>query len=222
MRKLLVLLLLSCAFFASILNANMEQERRVLTASKILQEALFAPKTGITKALLHNAKAIAVFPNTVKGAFLIGGRVGDGVMSVKDMDGAWSEPIFVSLKGVSVGFQIGVQSTDIIMIFKTERSIDGLSTGKLTLGVDAGVVAAAKGVKAGDKTDEKLAADIKTFGKSSGLFIGVSLSGSTLTVNDTADFNYYDTIIYVNDILTHDKIKNKPESEEFKRVLRSL
>ncbi|MDX1808697.1 MAG: lipid-binding SYLF domain-containing protein [Sulfurospirillaceae bacterium] len=222
MRKVLVLLLLSSAFLASILNAGMEQERRVLTATKILQEALFAPKTGITKEVLHNAKAIAVFPNTMKGAFLIGGRIGDGVMSIKDETGNWSDPIFMHLKGLSLGFQIGVQSSDIIMIFKTERSIDGLSEGKLTLGVDAGVVVAAKGVKGGAKTDDKLAANIQSFGKSSGLFIGASLSGTTLHVSDNDDFDYYDTIVYVNDILTHDKVKSKPESEAFKKALNSL
>lgn len=222
MKKVLVLLLLSCAFLTSVLNAGMEQERRVLTATKILQEALFAPKTGITKEVLHNAKAIAVFPNTTKAAFFVGGRIGDGIISIKGEDGNWSDPIFMSLKGLSLGFQAGFQSSDIIMIFKTQRSIDGLSTGKITLGIDAGVVVAAKGAKGGAKTDEKLAANIQTFGKSSGLFIGVSLSGTSLHVSDNDDFDYYDTIVYVNDILTHDKVKNKPESEAFKKALNRL
>ncbi len=222
MKKLSVLLMLSSLFLATILSAGMEQEGRILTSAKILKDAMNAPKTGITKELLHNAKAIAIFPNTIKSAFFIGGKVGKGVLSVKNEDGKWSDPVFLSMYGLSLGMQVGFQASDIIMIFRTRRSLDDLYSGKTTLGLDAGVVAFAKGIKNEEKTDEKLAADIQAYGKSSGLFVGVSVSGASLHVSDNDNFDYYDDIVYLDNILTHDKIKDKPESEEFKQVLYGL
>ncbi len=222
MKKVSILFLLSSLFLASILSAGLTQERRILTSTKILKEALNLPKTGITKALLHNAKAIAVFPNTIKSAFFIGSKMGKGILSVKDANGEWSEPIFMSVDGLSLGMQFGFSSTDIIMIFKTDRSLDGLSEGKITLGVNAGVVAFAKGVKVSNKTDEKLAANIQSFGKSRGTFFGISVGGTSLQVSDNDDFDYYGDIIYIDDILHHDKIKNRSEATQFKRVLESF
>ncbi|MFK5881453.1 MAG: lipid-binding SYLF domain-containing protein [Sulfurospirillum sp.] len=222
MKRLSIVVLLTSLFLASVLNAGYNQERRVLTSAKILKDAMMLPKTGITKKILHNAKAIAVFPNIMKAAFFIGGRVGKGVMSIKNEEGKWSEPIFVSIKGVSIGMQFGFKATDLIVIFKTDRSLDDLASGKITIGIDAGVVAVAKGVQSGVKTDEKLAANSVTYGKSSGAFVGISISGASLDVNDNDDFDYYDKLIYVNDILVHDKVKDKPESIKFKQVLNSL
>ncbi len=222
MKKLSVLVLLSSLFLATVLNAGYNQERRLLTSTKILQDALKAPKTGITQKMLHNAKAIAIFPNVMKTAFFIGGRAGKGVMSIKNEEGKWSEPIFVNINGLSFGMQFGFKATDLIVIFKTSRSLDGLASGKFTIGLDAGVVAVAKGIQNGAKTDENLAADSATFGKSSGAFFGISISGASLRVNDNEDFDYYDELIYINDILAHDKIKEKPESIKFKQALNNL
>jgi lipid-binding SYLF domain-containing protein len=222
MKKLYVSILLSCFFLTSILNAGLVQERRILTSTKILKDIFNKPDTGITKEVLKNAKAIAIFPNTRKGAFFVGASAGEGVMSVKDPNGKWSEPIFMELHGASVGMQFGFESTDIVMIFKTERSLDGLSEGKTTIGLDAGVVAFAKGVGGAVKTDQKIAADIQSFGKRSGVFVGISLSGASLRVNDNDDFDYYDGIVYVDDIIRQDKIKQKSEAAKLKEVLKSF
>jgi len=221
-KKLYVSILLSCFFLVGILNAGLIQERRILTSAKILKEARSKPATGITRELLRNAKAIAVFPNTMKGAFFVGARIGKGVLSVKDANGQWSEPIFVGLYGLSLGMQFGFKSTDIIMVFKTDRSLDGLSEGKTTIGIDAGVVAFAKGVEGATKTDEKMASHIQSFGKSNGLFIGISLDGSSLHVSDNDDFDYYDGIVYVDDIIHKDKIKSTTETDKLKEVLNSF
>ncbi len=222
MKRLFFTILLGSLFLASILNAGYNQERRVLTSAKILQDALKAPKTGITKKLLHNAKAIAIFPNTRKAAFLVGGRVGKGILCIKNEEGRWSEPVFVNMEGLSIGMQLGFKATDLIIIFKTDRSLDDLESGKITIGVDAGVVAVAKGVQDGFKTDEYLAADSASYGKSSGAFLGMSVSGASLHISNNDNFDYYDELVYVNDILTHDRIKDKPESKKLKQVLDSL
>ena len=222
MKRLYITALLSIIFLANTLNAGLVQERKILTSTQILKGALKKPNTGITRDMLHNAKAIAVFPNTTKGAFFIGSRTGKGILSIKDENGNWSEPVFMELNGLSFGMQLGYSSSDIIMIFKTDRSLDDLSKGKTTIGLDAGVVGFAKGIRTSKKTDEKLSADIQTFGKSSGVFAGVSLGGASLRVSDNDDFDYYGDIVYLDDIIHNDKIKSKSEARKFKSVLESF
>ena len=220
--KKLSILLLSTLFLASILNAGYSQERRVLTSAKILGDISKATKSIKIKNLLHNAKAIAIFPNTMRGAFFIGASAGNGVLSIKNEEGAWSEPIFVSLSSLSIGLQFGVKSTDLILVFKTDRSLDGLDEGKATIDADAGVVGITKGVKTAVKTDGKLAAKVVGFGKSNGIYVGASVGGGSLHVNNNDDFDYYDDLVYVNDILVHDKVKDKPESIKLLQILNTL
>ncbi len=220
--KKLYILLLSTLFLASILNAGYNQERRVLTSAKILKDVSKATKSIKIKNLLHNAKAIAIFPNTMIGAFFIGASAGNGVLSIKNEEGSWSEPIFVSLSSLSIGLQFGVKSTDLILVFKTDRSLDGLDEGKATIDADAGVVGITKGVKTAVKTDGKLAAKVVGFGKSNGIYVGASVGGGNLHVNNNDDFDYYDDLVYVNDILVHDKVKDKPESIKLLQVLNTL
>ena len=222
MKKFKILILISSFLLVNILNAAYNQDRVVLTSTKILKDIMKAPKTGITKELLHNAKAIAIFPNTQKGAFFIGARVGKGILCVKNSNAGWSDPIFVKFKGLSIGLQFGFLATDLVVIFKTDRSLDDLASGKVTLGIDIGVVAIAKGVGGAVKTDEKLAADIQSYGKSSGGFVGVSVDGSTLNVSDNDNFDYYNSLVYLEDILTKNHIKDKEESRKLREVLDSL
>jgi len=221
-KKLYVSILISCFFLTGMLNAGLIQERRILTSTKILKDVFNKPDTGITRELLKNAKAIAVFPSTMKSAFFVGARTGKGILCVKDANGEWSEPIFMELDGASFGMQFGFKATDIVMIFKTDRSLDGLSNGKTTIGLDAGVVAFIKGVGVASKTDDKLSANMQSFGKSNGAFIGISLGAASLHVSDNDDFDYYDGIVYVDDIIHKDKIKSTSEAEKFKEVLNSF
>ncbi len=222
MKKIYVAILLSSLFLASILNAGYQQETRVLSSTGVLQNMIKTQNINSIKNVLHNAKAIAVFPNTMKNAFFIGGRVGQGVMSIKDQNGKWSEPIFVDLKGLSLGIQFGFKATDIVLIFKTGRSLDSLTNGKITLGADVDAVAVRKGTKGRVKIDKKLEADTKSYSRSSGLYAGAALNGAVIHVSDNDNFDYYDDLIYLNDILEHDRVKEKPESEKFKQVLNSF
>ena len=217
--KRFALLLIS---FAVLLSADLLQERRVLTSATILKNILKEPKIGIKKETLHNAKAIAVFPNLTRSAFFLGGSYGSGILCVKNEKGEWSSPVFVDLKGVSAGLQFGYESSDTVIIFKTDRSLDGLSNGKITLGIGASAVVFAKGAEAGLKTDDKLSADIRTYGRSSGAFVGVNLNGATININDNSNFDYYGKLIYVEDILNNDVIKEKSSSSKLKNVLNSF
>ncbi len=221
MRKI-KLVFLSVVILFSSAYADLPQERMVLTSVGILKDIFKEPKTGISKELLHNAKAIAVFPNLTKSAFFFGGSYGDGILSVKNEEGKWSNPIFVHLKGLSAGIQFGYQSSDTIIVFKTDRSLDGLTQGKIKLGLAADAVAFAKGVGGGTNTDEKLAAHIRDFKKSSGVFIGVSLDGATIYISDNENFDYYGKLVYIEDIINNDIIKTNSSSKKLLKTLNSF
>lgn len=159
------------------------------TAAVVLDELQQVPNKGIPVKLLAEAEAVVVIPNTIKAGLVVGGRAGHGVAVVRTKDGGWGELRFVALGGASVGFQAGVQSTDVVLVFKTRRGLDRLLDGKakLTLGGDASVVAGPVGRDAEAATDGKLQAEIFSYGRSRGLFAGVALSGAVLTADRRAE-----------------------------------
>ena len=125
-------------------------------------------------------------PDTIKAGLVLGGRRGHGLMSVKGTDGAWSNPVFVTLTGGSVGFQAGVQSADVVLVFRNDRSLDDVVNGKFTLGADAGVAAGPVGRSAAAATDGQLKAEIWSWSRARGLFAGVSLDGAVLQMDQDA------------------------------------
>ena len=131
--SLIALLLTSTSFAAT------REEKRVADAADVIDQLLRIPEKTIPPNLLARAYAVAVVPNVVKAAFGLGARRGKGILVVRQDDNSWSNPAFITLTGGSVGWQIGAQSTDIILVFKTRRGVDGIASGKLTLGADASV-----------------------------------------------------------------------------------
>src|SRR5690606_5622790 len=119
--------------------AGPEQDARAREAVRVLGEIQKIPEQSIPDKLLDEAKAVVVIPDTIKAGLVIGGRRGHGLMSVKTPDGTWSNPVFVTLTGGSIGFQAGVQSSDIVLVFRNDRSLDNVVNGKFTLGADAAV-----------------------------------------------------------------------------------
>jgi lipid-binding SYLF domain-containing protein len=168
-----------------------KEDATVQQASVVLDEIMAAQLKAIPHWLLKDSEAIAVIPNVVKGSFVVGVRHGKGVVLIRDEAGGWQAPSFVSLTGGSVGFQIGVQSTDVILVFKTRKSVEGLLKGKFTIGADAAAAAGPVGRQAAAATDERLKAEIYSYSRARGLFAGVSLDGSVLEIDHTAAANYY-------------------------------
>jgi SH3 domain-containing YSC84-like protein 1 len=168
-----------------------QEDQIVLQASAVLKEIMDIPAQRIPVSLLKDAEGIAIVPNVIKGGFVIGGRRGNGVVLVRDDKGSWHAPSFITLTGGSIGFQAGIQSTDVILVFKTRKSVDGLLQGKFTLGGDAAVAAGPVGREAAAATDGRLRAEIYSYSRSRGLFAGVSLDGSMLQIDAAADANYY-------------------------------
>jgi lipid-binding SYLF domain-containing protein len=168
-----------------------DEIKRVDNAVRVLQEMTAEADKSIPVKLLRDCAGIAIIPDVIKAAYIIGGRHGKGVFLVRNEAGAWSDPVFVGLTGGSVGWQVGVQSADIILVFMTPRSIDNLKKGKFTLGADAGIAAGPLGRTAEASTDVELKAEIYSYSRSRGLFAGLSLQGASFYVDAKADQNFY-------------------------------
>jgi lipid-binding SYLF domain-containing protein len=142
---------------------------------------------GIPPALLADARAVAVFPGVVKAGFLVSGRAGRGVVVCRAPGGAWGDPTFVTLAGGGVGLQAGVESADLVLVFRTGRALDRVleGKGKLTLGAGAGLAAGPVGRQAEAGTDARMRAEVVSYSRARGAFAGVALEGAVLA-NDRA------------------------------------
>lgn len=179
-RSLLLGLLLAVPLLAA---AGVKEEKRAQAAVAVLREVQSVPDIEIPESLLSKAYAIAVIPDVVKVGLVVGGRRGKGLISVRQMDGTWSNPAYISITGGSFGFQAGVQSADIILVFRTQRGVDNLVSGKFTLGADASVAAGPVGRQASAATDIELKAEILAYARTRGLFAGIALDGSALAID---------------------------------------
>ncbi len=183
--------LLAATAFAGQLIAGPLEDKRATDAVRVLSEIQQIPEQGIPDKLLDEGRAIVVIPDTLKVGLLVGGRRGHGLMSVKNADGSWSQPVFIKLTGGSIGFQAGVQSSDVVMVFRNDRNLENIVNGKITLGADAGVAAGPVGRNASASTDGQLKAEIWSWSRARGLFAGVALDGAVLQIDDDANVAVY-------------------------------
>jgi lipid-binding SYLF domain-containing protein len=189
-----LLTLLAAAVFASATASVLAQAReqgRVLTAAQVLDELRGARDQAIPDRLLERAYGIAVIPDVTKVAWFLGGRRGHGVLVVRDKDGRFCDPVFVTLTGGSFGLQWGVQSTDIVLVFTTPKGIEGINGGKVTLGADAAVAAGPVGRQASAGTDASFKAEVYSYSRSRGAFIGIALDGGAMNIDDKANAAFY-------------------------------
>lgn len=188
--RFMVVLVAVCAGSTAV--AAERQDARLLTSTKVLDELMAMPEQNIPTWLLERAHAVAVIPSVIKVGLGIGGRRGKGVMVVRRDNGSWSDPVFVNLTGGSFGFQVGVQSADVVLVFTSRQSIEGIVGGKITLGADASVAAGPVGRQSSVATDIGLTAQVYSYSRASGLFAGVALDGSALTIDNGSNELYYD------------------------------
>ena len=167
------------------------QDERARNAVRVLTDIQQIPESAIPDKLLDEARAIVVVPDTLKIGLVFGARRGRGLVSVKNPDGTWSNPSFVTLTGASIGFQAGVQSADVVLVFRSDRGLDSIVNGKITLGADAGVAAGPVGRNASTATDGQLKAEIWSWSRARGLFAGVALDGAVLSIDDAANEAVY-------------------------------
>lgn len=226
-KKILVtvcILTIVIVFFASPSGLNCYQKskevERVANSIQVFKELVDLPEEGIPPALLSRAEAIAVIPGFWNAAWVVGGRHGKGVIMVRKGPKNWSYPAFISMTGGSLGFQIGVQKADIILVFKNKRSVSTIAGGKFTLGAGASVVAGPVGRKAEADTDIKFEAEIYSYSKSKGLFAGISVEGASLSMDTDANAKFYRNFdLTVDEILSRDEIECPAVADELIKIV---
>lgn len=183
--------MLLCLLFTLPAAAANKQEKRVAAATSIIDQLLRIPEQSIPPTLLSNSYAIAVIPSVVKIGFGLGARRGKGILVVRRDDNSWSNPAFVTLTGGSLGWQIGAQSTDIVLVFKNRQGVDNIANGKLTLGADAAIAAGPVGRQGSAATDARFRSEVYSYSRSRGLFVGVSLEGAGVTMDRKSNAAFY-------------------------------
>ena len=179
------------AFTAIAAHAQALEEGRLLLATQVLNDIRNARDQGIPDRLLERAYGIAVIPDYTKVAFFLGGARGHGVLVVRNASGRFSDPVFITLTGGSFGFQWGVQKADLVLVFTSRKGIEGITGGKLTLGADVSVAAGPVGRQASAATDQAFNAGVYSYSHTRGIFAGVALSGAALTIDDSANEDFY-------------------------------
>jgi len=157
-------------------------EKTLERASEVLDDLAAIPLRGIPPKLLSDAQGVAIIPRVLKAGFVFAGRGGHGIVIARDKDGNWGDPVFVNLGGASIGFQLGIEATDVILVFRKRTSLDRIleGKGKVTLGADAAIAAGPVGRTAAAATDASLDAEILSYSRSRGVFTGVSIDGSVI------------------------------------------
>jgi lipid-binding SYLF domain-containing protein len=188
-----ILVALGLLILASPAAAQGREAATVNDSVEVLDALAAIPLRGIPPALMQEAQGVAIVPGVVKAGFVLGGRFGRGVIVLREADGSWSNPVFVTMTGGSIGWQIGIQSTDVVLIFKNRTSLERIIQGKnkLTLGADAAIAAGPVGRQAEAGTDVQLKAEIYSYSRSRGLFAGVSFEGAGILSDTAANQAYY-------------------------------
>jgi SH3 domain-containing YSC84-like protein 1 len=163
---------------------------RIQDAGQLFREIMNAPDKGIPQELLENAKCIAIIPGTLKFAFILGGDYGRGLVTCRTAHG-WSAPLFLAVEGGSVGYQIGGSSTDLVLLFMNDRALHHLLDDKFKLGADASIAAGPVGRHASANTDISMRAEILSYSRSRGVFAGVSLNGTVVHADKSANHAMY-------------------------------
>lgn len=168
-------------------------EATVFDATNVFAQAMVMPENGIPRNLLAEAQAVAIIPGMVRGAFVVGLQHGRGVLITRGAQGAWQAPRMIRISGGSFGYQIGVQATDLVLVFRTPQSVANLLAGTIKIGVDASAAAGPVGRQTSAATDLSLQSEILSYSRARGAFIGVSIDGSSISLDPSAEAMYYST-----------------------------
>jgi SH3 domain-containing YSC84-like protein 1 len=212
MKRLIAVLALSSLVAVNAQAASKENDR-VENAGKVMEEILNVPDD-IPQSLLDKAACVIVLPSVVKFAIGIGGSYGRGVMTCrsKGFKGRWGAPTMMALEGGSFGLQLGGQATDFVLLVMNDRGANGILTGKVKLGADAAAAAGPKGRDAAAATDVTLRAEILSYSRSRGLFAGISLEGSTLRPDDSANKSLYGKDVQAEEIVLKGALPAPPSA----------
>lgn len=189
--KFLAAPVLLCVFLVctSAIDGSKETER-VEKSSAVIHD-FSKMKESIPSELLNQAQGIIIIPHMINAGLAVGGKRGKGVAMVKMPGGVWSNPVFVTFTGGSIGLQIGVQAVDLVLVFKHKSTLTKMESGDFTIGGDISVAAGPVGRSSTASTDYKLEAEVYSYSRSKGLFAGLSINGSNISVDKSANANFY-------------------------------
>lgn len=215
-----VMLIAAVLILATCAGASGRQDAvdRLSEAGKVLDEIMVTPDKGIPQEVFENAKCIAVVPNMIKGAFIVGGKHGRGVATCRTSKG-WSAPAFISVGGGSWGLQVGAQNIDLIMTVMNDEGMQHMLANKFQVGGDAAAVAGPVGRHASAGTDWKADSEILTYSRSKGLFAGISLTGAVVQQDDDSTRSIYNKPMEQRSILSG-SVATPAAGASFMRVVR--
>jgi SH3 domain-containing YSC84-like protein 1 len=210
---ILTFLLLTPALFGN----DRKEQARLENCGQVIQEIMDIPDD-IPQDLIDKAECVIVYPSVLKGAFIFGGSYGRGAMTCRTgehFNGPWSAPTMMALEGGSFGFQIGGQATDFVLLVMNERGARSILSSKVKLGADASAAAGPKGRNAEASTDVTMRAEILSYSRARGLFAGISLAGSTVRPDNSANERLYHKDVSAQDIIFKGAVPVPPSAQKF-------
>jgi SH3 domain-containing YSC84-like protein 1 len=193
--------------------ADSDEADRVRESATVLGEIMNAPDA-IPSSVLEKAVGIAVFPGTVRGGFIVGAERGRGILSARDATTrAWSAPAFLTITGGSLGLQIGLRATDLILVIQNRRGLENLVRNEFKVGAGAGVTGGPVGRDAQAATDIQLRAEILSYSRSRGLFAGATIEGSTIKEDQDANARFYGERLTTRAVVFDGKAKSPDSSK---------
>ncbi|MEP7233049.1 MAG: lipid-binding SYLF domain-containing protein [Ginsengibacter sp.] len=184
-----LMIICMCAFFTPA-KSQEKQEDKVEAATQVLKD-FSQMKESIPSELLEVTQGIIIVPKLINAGFVLSGKRGKGLAMVKLPGGSWSNPVFVTLTGGGVGLQAGLQSIDLVLIFKNRETLENIGKGSFTLGGDISVAAGPVGRSSSASTDYKLEAEVYSYSRSKGLFAGISLNGLAIDIDEKGNSAFY-------------------------------
>jgi lipid-binding SYLF domain-containing protein len=219
-RKTIIVVCLGLIATTTLFAKNKEQ-RRLENSGIVMQEIMNIPDN-IPHDVMEKAECVIVFPSVLKAAFVVGASYGRGAMvcrTGREFHGPWGAPAMMALEGGSVGFQIGGQATDLVLLVMNDRGAQSILSSKVKLGGDASIAAGPVGRDASANTDAFMRAEILSYSRTRGVFVGVSLEGSTLRPDDDATADVYGQKLTARQIVIGGKVSVPPSGRHLVRVL---
>jgi len=221
MRRGLVILM--CLMLASLPAQAETGKERLENCGVIMKEILGIPDN-IPQELLNKAECVIVFPSVLKAAFGIGGSYGRGAMTCRSgqtFEGPWGAPAMMRLEGASIGFQLGGQATDYVLLVMNARGVNGILSSKVKLGADMSAAAGPKGRDVTAATDATMRAEILSYSRARGLFAGISLVGTTLRTDNGANKDVYGRKVNAKEIIQQGAVSAPGSAGALLHILRN-
>lgn len=222
MKPVRVLAVTLCVCSALSMSAQQKEDDRLKASADVLKEILATPDKGIPTDLLNKAQCVVVYPSVKKAAFVVGGSYGRGIITCRtgaNLNGPWSAPAMFALEGASLGFQIGGEATDFVLLIMNEQGRKSVMSSKVKLGADASAAAGPVGRSASAETDAAMKAEILSYSRARGVFAGISLEGSTLRSDDGANKDLYGHDLTAKEIVLEGKVRPPADAQPLLSIL---